>query len=91
MGIDIATVGLALQVAIIGVFLILMLDYLIRYFRSDKTRPLVLREKLFFGFLSLAVALILGRSSYRCYELNQGYVDSELISDEPLFIGLEGM
>lgn len=84
-------VGLALQVAIIGIFLILYGDYLIRYFRSDKTRPLVVREKLFFGFLALAISLILGRSGYRCYELKQGYRDSDLITDEGLFIGLEGV
>lgn len=84
-------VGLALQVAVIGIFLILYGDYLFRYFRSDQTKPLVLREKLFFGFLALAVALILGRSCYRCYELSEGYKDSDLITDEGLFIGLEGV
>jgi RTA1 like protein len=84
-------VGLALQVAIIGIFMILYADYLVRYFRSDKTKILVLREKLFFFFLTFAVGMILGRSCYRCYELSQGYRDSELITDEALFIGLEGV
>jgi hypothetical protein len=43
------------------------------------------------SFLALAVVLILGRSIYRAYELSQGYRDSDLITDEGLFIGLEGV
>jgi H+/Cl- antiporter ClcA len=91
VGIDIAMVGLALQVAVIGIFIIMFGDYLIRYFRSDTTRPLVRREKLFFAALALALTLILGRCGYRCYELSQGYNDSDLITDEGLFIALEGV
>ncbi|KAH6847318.1 RTA1 like protein-domain-containing protein [Chaetomium sp. MPI-CAGE-AT-0009] len=48
------------------------------------------RLKLFFGFMALAVVLILARCAYRLVELNEGY-DGELVRDEPLFIGLEGV
>lgn len=83
--------GLVLQVIILGVFIALYADYLIRYFRSSSTRTLVVRERLFFGFLAAAITLILGRCLYRCYELSRGYRDSELITDEVLFIALEGV
>ncbi|KAK3290680.1 RTA1 like protein-domain-containing protein [Chaetomium fimeti] len=48
------------------------------------------RLGLFFGFMALAVVLILARCAYRLVELNEGY-DGELVRDEPLFIGLEGV
>lgn len=48
------------------------------------------RLRLFFGFMVLAVVLILARCAYRLAELNEGY-GGELVSDEALFIGLEGV
>lgn len=90
-GIDLAMAGLIMQVIVIAAFVFLFADYMLRYFRSNKTRELLLREKLFFWFLGLAIVLILGRCGYRCYELSEGYKDSALITDEGLFIGLEGV
>ncbi|KAI1043865.1 hypothetical protein LB505_003376 [Fusarium chuoi] len=49
------------------------------------------RMRIFFGFLSAAVILILARCAFRCYELSKGYRNSDLITDEGLFIGLEGV
>ncbi|KAF7552550.1 hypothetical protein G7Z17_g4242 [Cylindrodendrum hubeiense] len=90
-GVDIAMAGLALQVIVLFVFCVLMTDYLIRYFRSKPTNALSSRMRLFFGFLAAAVLMILGRCAYRCYELSEGYQDSTVITDEGLFIGLEGV
>lgn len=90
-GINVAMAGLAFQVAILVFFCILLGDYLVRYFRSGSTSALSTRMRLFFGFLSLTVILILARCAFRCYELSQGYRDSDLITDEGLFIGLEGV
>ena len=83
--------GLVLQVIIIVAFIIAFADYMVRYLRSTNTRPFTMREGTFFGFLTAAVVLILARCLFRCYELKEGYTDSDLITDEPLFIGLEGM
>ncbi|CAM1509006.1 Fc.00g027450.m01.CDS01 [Cosmosporella sp. VM-42] len=90
-GVDIAMAGLALQVAVLVIFSALFGDYMVRYFRSRTSQSLSLRMRIFFGFLSAAIILILGRCAYRCYELSKGYQDSDLITDEGLFIGLEGV
>ncbi|KAI0167708.1 parasitic phase-specific protein PSP-1 [Pestalotiopsis sp. NC0098] len=91
----VALVGLSLQVAAMVIFCTLFADYLIRYYRSDLYRSqagakLGLRSKLFFGFLALAIVLILTRCAYRLVELKDGY-SGRLIRDEGLFIGLEGV
>ncbi|EAQ83263.1 hypothetical protein CHGG_09667 [Chaetomium globosum CBS 148.51] len=54
------------------------------------TRPEGRRLKLFFGFMVLAVVLILVRCAYRLVELKEGY-GGELVGNEALFIGLEGV
>ncbi|KAJ4328326.1 hypothetical protein N0V84_001197 [Fusarium piperis] len=90
-GIDVAMAGLALQVAILVLFCVLLGDYLFRYFRSGSASALSTRMRIFFGFLSAAVIMILGRCAFRCYELSEGYQDSDLVTDEGLFIGLEGV
>ncbi|KAM5345855.1 hypothetical protein ACJ41O_011716 [Fusarium nematophilum] len=90
-GIDVAMAGLAFQVAILVLFCVLLGDYLIRYFRSGKASALSNRMRIFFGSLSTAVLLILGRCIFRCYELSEGYQGSDLVTDEGLFIGLEGV
>ncbi|KAJ4125388.1 hypothetical protein NW768_009005 [Fusarium equiseti] len=90
-GIDIALAGLSLQVVILVLFCALLGDYLWRYFRSGSSGALSSRMRIFFGFVSAAVILILARCAFRCYELSEGYQDSDLITDEGLFIGLEGV
>ncbi|KAM0813310.1 putative Sphingoid long-chain base transporter RSB1 [Seiridium cardinale] len=95
IGVDMALVGLSLQVFAMVVFCGFFADYLIRYFRSDIYRSssrgqLGRRPKLFFSFLALAILLILARCSYRLAELHEGY-RGNLVHDEPLFIGLEGV
>ncbi|KAI1871673.1 hypothetical protein JX265_005659 [Neoarthrinium moseri] len=93
-GVDMALVGLSLQVLCMVVFCALFGDYLYRYFRSDIYRfgaaKLGARPKLFFAFLALAIVLILARCAYRLAELHNGYRGG-LIRDEGLFIGLEGV
>lgn len=91
VGVDLAMAGLVLQVVFIFTFCALFADYMIRYNRMRSSRPLVIREKLFFFFLSLSILLILVRSIFRSYELSEGYRDTDLITNEGLFIGLEGV
>jgi hypothetical protein len=90
-GIDIAMAGLILQVIILALFIVALSDYMIRYFRSGATGALNNRTRIYFAGLTTAIILILGRCFYRCYELSEGYQDSNLITDEALFIGLEGV
>lgn len=85
------------QVAAMVIFCALFADYLVRYYRSDFYRSeaagvnkLGMRSKLFFGFLALAIVLILVRCAYRLVELKDGY-SGNLIQNEGLFIGLEGV
>lgn len=89
-GVNLALAGLGFQVFTLVVFSGLYIDYLIRYYRSGPAASLGLRLKLFFGFVGLAIALTLARCAYRVDELSEGY-DGPLISDEGLFIGLEGV
>ncbi|EQB47898.1 RTA1 like protein [Colletotrichum gloeosporioides Cg-14] len=91
LGVNLAMGGLVIQVVVIVVFCAVFADYMIRYTRSSYTRKLMQREKIFFGFLALAVALILARCSYRVDELSEGYSNSTKVTDEGLFIGLEGV
>ncbi|KAF5665348.1 phospholipid-translocating ATPase [Fusarium heterosporum] len=90
-GIDVALAGLSLQVVILVIFCALLGDYLWRYFRSGTSSAVNNNIRIFFGFVSIAVILILARCAFRCYELSKGYQDSDLITDEGLFIGLEGV
>lgn len=92
-GINLALVGLSLQVFTIVVFCGFFGDYLVRYFRSGVWREENgvdrRRLKLFFGFMFVAVVFTLVRCAYRLAELHEGY-GGELVKDEPLFIALEG-
>lgn len=90
-GLTISMTGLVLQVVVLALFCVLFGDYMTRYRSALEARPLVAREKLFFAALATAVVLILIRCLYRCYELSEGYTDSESITDEGLFIALEGV
>ncbi|KAL0932054.1 parasitic phase-specific protein psp-1 [Colletotrichum truncatum] len=91
LGVNLAMAGLILQVVIIVGFCAVFADYMIRYKRSRFSRHLTKRENVFFAFLSLAISLILGRCAYRVDELSEGYRDSTKITNEGLFIGLEGV
>ncbi|KAK1729706.1 hypothetical protein CaCOL14_006665 [Colletotrichum acutatum] len=91
VGVDLAMAGLVIQVIVLVAFCSLFADYMIRYTRSDVARALTRREKTFFGFLALAVVLILARCAYRVDELSEGYSNSDKITNEGLFIGLEGV
>ncbi|VUC30094.1 unnamed protein product [Clonostachys rosea] len=89
-GIDIAMVGLILQVVVLVIFIALFGDYMARYVRSQITKRFTVRETVFFVCLASATILILGRCAYRCYELKEGYTHSDLITNEGLFIAMEG-
>jgi hypothetical protein len=90
VGVNVAMAGLVLQVIMLVVFSTLFTDYMIRYLISDKARHLGGRDKLFFGFLAVAVLSTLARCVFRCYELKDGY-KGEAIKHEGIFIGLEGL
>ncbi|KAG6010530.1 hypothetical protein E4U21_005881 [Claviceps maximensis] len=90
-GINMTIVGLVMQVVVIGAYMGVLADYMIRYVRSPMSPTLTTRTRVFISFLSLAIVLILGRSIYRAYELSRGYHNSELIQNEVLFIVLEGV
>lgn len=103
-GIDVAMAGLVLQVIVLVIFCGFFADYMIRYMRLLRRSPsfsstqacaagsaIGTRQKLFFGGLAAAIVLILVRCSYRVDELSEGYSDSDKITNEPLFIGLEGV
>lgn len=96
--------GLILQVIVLVIFCGFFADYMIRYLRLLRLSPsprradgsagigtIGTRQKLFFGGLASAIVLILARCSYRVDELSEGYSDSGKITNEPLFIGLEGV
>ncbi|KAI3337602.1 parasitic phase-specific protein PSP-1 [Xylariaceae sp. AK1471] len=88
-GVDLALAGLIFQVVTMLAFCGLLADYMIRYFQSQPSGSVHLRLKLFLGFLSFAVLLILGRCAYRVAELSEGY-SGTLFHNQALFIGLEG-
>ncbi|KAF1811474.1 hypothetical protein P152DRAFT_508052 [Eremomyces bilateralis CBS 781.70] len=97
IGVDIAMAGLILQVIILVIFCGFFVDYMIRYVKLQRSRmrskknTIATRQRLFFGGLASAIILILARCAYRVDELSQGYSDSTKITDEQLFIGLEGV
>jgi hypothetical protein len=96
IGVDIALAGLSFQVFTLSLFICLATDYAIRYARGRSSAKegegalLTPRFKLFVGFLSFAIVLILIRCVYRIDELSNGY-NGPLIHNEGLFIGLEGV
>lgn len=101
LGVNLAIAGMAFQVVTIVVFCGFFADFLIRYFRSGAweqekhqegldSRATPKRLGLFFGFMGLAVLLILARCTFRLVELREGY-GGKLVKDEALFIGLEGV
>jgi hypothetical protein len=94
-GVNIGLAGLSFQVFSLTVFIILSLDYALRY-RSDVSNGKVQDKavggpfKVFVAFLSLSILCILVRCVYRIDELSAGY-GGPLLHDEGLFIGLEGV
>ncbi|KAJ6782871.1 hypothetical protein PWT90_07965 [Aphanocladium album] len=89
-GVKLALAGLAAQVIFLFAFSICFFDYMIRYYKSNSTPPMTSKLRTCFCFLALAFVCIFGRCCYRCYELSQGYKNSTVITNESLFIGLEG-
>ncbi|KAL2752844.1 hypothetical protein ACRALDRAFT_1072666 [Sodiomyces alcalophilus JCM 7366] len=98
-GIDLSMAGLVLQVIVLVVFCGLFIDFMVRYLRRvRRLRPDVpMRDvvgptqELFFGMLSVAFLFILGRCIYRVDELSEGYLGSARITNERLYISLEGL
>ena len=73
VGVKIAMAGLILQVIMLIVFSVLFADYIFQYLKSNKSNHLGARDKLFFGFLALAVLTTLARCIFRADELKKGY------------------
>lgn len=98
-GVGLALTGLALQVVTLVIFCGLYCDYLWRFFKSEQFRERAIRRpsfgprlKLFFASVSLAIVAILVRCVFRLHELKEGYKPSnEMLRQEGLFIGLEGV
>ena len=90
IGVDVSLAGLAFQVFTLVVFILAAVDYFIRYLRSPNRRKFPFTFKIFVGFLSLSIILILVRCVYRIDELSEGYMGS-LIHNQELFIWLEGL
>ncbi|KAM0279913.1 hypothetical protein ACHAQH_004354 [Verticillium albo-atrum] len=94
IGVDLALAGLILQVVLLFAFCVFFGDYMWRYVRSVKpnaSRAIGRRQRFFFGGLAAAVVFIFVRCVYRVDELSEGYENSSKITDEGLFIGLEGV
>lgn len=101
-----ALTGLIFQVVVTFTISVVFADYLIRYFRSRRSKRSSQQEeattaavsddnnlgrvKIFAGFIAAAILLILARCLYRVEELREGY-RGEILTKEPLFIGLEGV
>jgi hypothetical protein len=102
LGKNLMIAGLSAQVVTIFIFISLATDFAVRTYRRSRTlgadafemRHERLRASLSFrGFLAAlatATILIFARSAYRVAELSDGW-NGALMSDEPLFIGLEGV
>ena len=89
--VDIAIAGLSFQVITLVVFNALAIDYAIRYWKAEgRTNALPRQFKIFVAFLVTSMILIFIRCAFRIDELSEGY-GGELIHNEKLFIGLEGV
>jgi hypothetical protein len=87
-GLKVSQAGLAIQVITIVIFIIIGIDYLVRFGRSKSRSKTDSRFKIFLAFLSISILLILGRCIFRIDELKDGY-RGELFSNEKLFYGFE--
>jgi amino acid permease len=72
-GVDLALAGLILQVVTMLAFVVLLGDYLARYFKGRSLESIDRRLRIFLAFLSLAIILILGRCAYRVAEREYSY------------------
>lgn len=102
LGKNIMIAGLTFQVVTVFVFIVLATDFAVRTWLRIKSlganaldvRHQGLRSSFFFraflGALALATICIFARSCYRVAELSGGW-DGKLMSEENLFIGLEGV
>lgn len=90
VGVDLALVGLSVQVFTILVFCGVFGDFLVRYFYGGKGRVVMKGVRGFLAGLVGAVWLIAGRCVYRVVELREGW-SGVLVRDEWLFVGLEGV
>ncbi|KAL8916347.1 MAG: hypothetical protein Q9208_008571 [Pyrenodesmia sp. 3 TL-2023] len=92
--VNVSIAGLSFQVFTLLVFIALTFEYAYRWQKARRATPsptpLSRAFKVFVGFLSLATVLILIRCIYRIDELSEGY-SGDLIHNEGLFIGLEGV
>lgn len=89
--VDVAIAGLSFQVFTLLIFILLALEYSVRYRKAERdASPLPTKFKSFLGFLSLSILCILIRCIYRIDELSDGY-NGPLIHDQGLFTGLEGV
>ncbi|PGH03029.1 hypothetical protein GX51_04347 [Blastomyces parvus] len=101
-GTNLMIAGVVWQVVILGVFILLAVDFAVRTtlrMRSvgvealDPKHAMLRSSFAFRGFLvalSLSTLFIFTRCVYRIAELSGGW-DGPLLKDEPLFIGLEGV
>ncbi|KAF2225151.1 RTA1 like protein-domain-containing protein [Elsinoe ampelina] len=90
VGVDISVAGLSFQVVTLFVFSVACGDYAVRFKRTHGVKGLSKAFKIFAGFLAAAIVLIFIRCAYRIEELRLGY-RSDLITNEGLFIALEGV
>ncbi|RMD39375.1 hypothetical protein DV735_g5754, partial [Chaetothyriales sp. CBS 134920] len=92
IGVNLALAGLAFQVFTIVVFCGFFIDFLWRYFHSQRPthRQISPRIRVFFALLAFSVLLITIRCVYRLAELHEGY-SGTLVRDEPLYIAFEGV
>ncbi|EGE84560.1 parasitic phase-specific protein PSP-1, variant [Blastomyces dermatitidis ATCC 18188] len=102
VGTNLMIAGVVWQVVILGVFILLAMDFAIRTVLRmqsigvealDPKHAMLRSSFAFRGFLtalSLATLFIFTRCVYRIAELSGGW-DGPLLKDEPLFIGLEGV
>lgn len=95
VGVNLGLAGLSLQVIFIALFIVLSVQYGIRYRRDVKAGKvsgdaLDRRFKQFVVFLSLALLVIFIRCCFRIYELSEGYAGSAF-HNEGVFIGLESV
>lgn len=79
MGVAIELAGLSFQVITLTVFIVLAIDYALRYIRFRNTQMreervvVATRFKVFLGFLVLAIACTLIGCTYQIDELSDGY------------------
>jgi RTA1 like protein len=90
LGQDISLVGLSFQVFTLVVFILLGIDYLVRFSWLPGQTKTSFRFKVYLLFLSVSTILILGRCIYRIDELRDGY-NGALFHNEGMLYGFESV